>query len=283
MSYVEQWRALSARIDGITVAAGALQAQDAHGAWKFLGATCGETFVAIQQFVATFERTLPPEVVALVKAFADGNRAKVLEGAKTDGAQMKAAVVFLTLLQSEITYYLAGRQEVVRSLTERAFLHLQRVLAVDDRERELWLAAFTGTGETACERLGATRLLYHGIYAFKINAEGARTDLMVPEPVDPSIEARGVDGLVLTEWKVAADAAGAARQFETARTQAALYQRGALLGLELAAYRFLVVVTRAPVAAIPADTTQDGVIYRHINIAIEPPVPSVQARAGAET
>ena len=55
-------------------------------------------------------------------------------------------------------------------------------------------------------------------------------------------------------------AAEANKRFEEARSQASQYAQGVLLGNELSAYRYAVVV--------------GGVIYRHINIAVEPRIPS---------
>ena len=68
-------------------------------------------------------------------------------------------------------------------LPERAFEHLRRLLIVDPTTRALWQAAYKNS-EPACERLGATHLLHHGVWTFKADAVGARTDLMYAEPVD---------------------------------------------------------------------------------------------------
>jgi hypothetical protein len=71
------------------------------------------------------------------------------------------------------------------------------------------------------------------------------------------------------------------RKFQEARTQADLYRDGALAGIELAGYRYLIGVSKRELsaAAVPADLTNSaGVIYRHINIVIEQTVPSHAAR-----
>jgi hypothetical protein len=85
--------------------------------------------------------------------------------------------------------------------------------------------------------------------------------------------------LVLTEWKLV-DAQSAMERFGQARIQADLYKDGPLVGSELTAYRFLVGVSLAdvPRASLPEDLTVAGVVYRHINIAIEPQLPSKRAR-----
>jgi hypothetical protein len=101
------------------------------------------------------------------------------------------------------------------------------------------------------------------------------------EPPDGSLLARGVDGLVLTEWKVAHDAAGATRGFQAARAQADLYKQGPLAGIELTGYRYLIVVSlkELPLGSVLADdTASKGVVYRHINLVIQPSVPSKAAK-----
>lgn len=150
---------------------------------------------------------------------------------------------------------------------------LQRILAVDEDIKAKWSKAFA-KGEVACEKLGSIHLLSQGIFAFKVDASGARTDLVFNEPPDGPLLSRAVEGLVLTEWKKAASA-DAAPKFAEAETQAELYREGPLAGLELARFRYLVVVSEKQLPTVPADTTNaKGVIYRHINIAIDPEVPS---------
>jgi hypothetical protein len=82
-------------------------------------------------------------------------------------------------------------------------------------------------------------------------------------------------GMVLTEWKRSNANPDAA--FEAAKQQAALYSGGVLAGVELASHRYLVVVTKNQIVP-PADVTDGAVIYRHINIAVEPQSPSMAAK-----
>ena len=86
----------------------------------------------------------------------------------------------LQAIESAITFSLSGLEEQVLSTTERALQHLQRSLIVDDVLRKRWLNAFDKR-EDHVEALGAVHLLGHGIFAFKVNAAGARTDLVVPD------------------------------------------------------------------------------------------------------
>lgn len=90
------------------------------------------------------------------------------------------------------------------------------------------------------------------------------------------MQRRGVEGLVLTEWKVANDAVTAARKIEEARAQADLYNEGPLAGIELRGYRYLILVSPQKLI-LPADATSGEIVYRHVNIAVQPETPSKAA------
>ncbi|HIJ44324.1 MAG: hypothetical protein QF511_00225 [Rhodospirillales bacterium] len=98
-----------------------------------------------------------------------------------------AALVLLGAFETEISFILSDVQEVIRARSERAFAHLQRSVVVDQAFREKWIAAFK-KGEVACEKLGTVHLLLHGIWAFKVDAAGARTDLVESDPVSLDTE-----------------------------------------------------------------------------------------------
>ena len=57
---------------------------------------------------------------------------------------------------------------------------------MDDDYRKIWRKVFDA-GETRCEKRGSLHLLWHQILAFKVNADGARTDLVFPEPIAPEL------------------------------------------------------------------------------------------------
>ncbi len=286
MSYVEQWNAIAARIRSLHGVAD-LYAQfliageeDGHGISRHLRDQSLSILETLRNFYQSFHPRLPPNAKACLERFVRGQPADILSENfwfKMDGP------VLLTALEAEMAFFLADVQEAIRARSERAFLHLQRLLVVDAELRDRWKAAFNKTraGEVSCEQLGAVHLLWHGIFAFKVDAHGARTDLVFSEPVDVSATAqRGIEGLVLTEWKLV-DAGDALSRFEEARDQAALYRQSALVDTELTSYRYAVAVslTDLPKGAVPEDKDIGGVVYRHINIAIEPRPPSVQARA----
>jgi hypothetical protein len=110
-----------------------------------------------------------------------------------------------------------------------------------------------------CEALGAVHLLAHQFLAFKINAAGARSDLVYSEPPSLELLERSSAALVLTEWKVAADAKVAQKRFTEARKQAELYRQGPLAAVELTSYRYAIVVTKKQVP-IPHDELAFDVI-----------------------
>jgi len=112
--------------------------------------------------------------------------------------------VQLAAFDTEMSFLLSDVQQHLRSRSERAFAHLQRVIVVDQQFREKWKSALR-EGEVACEKLGAVHLLLHGIWAFKVDAAGERTHLVFQDPAgDLLAEQHYADALVLTEWKTLA-------------------------------------------------------------------------------
>jgi hypothetical protein len=288
MSYEEHWVALAAQIRGL-LRAGELyalfqsyQQEDSYGAGRYLREQCSAVVRSIEEFRDQFALGLPTSVVARIDYFLGTATAKA---AKEDTGQRGArgALVALAGLETEITFLLTGRQEFIRARSERAFLHLQRSLAADPDVSAKWNNALQD-GEVACERLGSVHLLSHGIFAFKVDARGARTDLIFNEPPPELLVARGIEGMVLTEWKIASDAKSGSAGFVAARAQADLYAQGVLAGTELSSHRYLIVVTQKelPLHVVPADDlTARGMIYRHVNIVIQPKVPSKAAKKPA--
>ena len=217
---------------------------------------------------------LPPDTIDCLDQFMLDRDALIKAEHVHEAEWLQYALVVLRALEVEMSYLFSSRQELLRARSEVALSHLKRLLVVDQELREKWRKAFNAH-ETQCERLGAVHLLWHGIYALKINAEGARTDLVYPERMIGDVTA-ATGGLVLTEWKKG-DQSNYVEQFKIARNQAKRYCEGPLAGLELTTHRFAIVVTVEEVPE-PADQTIDGVVYRHINIPIGPSTPSKQAR-----
>lgn len=277
MTFKNEWVAIGARIKALALAThhyvqfrGA--GSEPYGAAKELGHQANDTYQSILRFRENNKTALPIPVAEALDKFSSGQPGQVLT-ATPELKQALAAITYLSTLEAELSYLLSDSEELLRTRTELAFAHLNRTLVVDKFARENWTNAFDDSGEVRCEALGAVHLLLHGVWAFKVDAKGARTDLIYN---DPSPE---VDGLVLTEWKVA-DETNAAKRFEEARKQADLYAVGPLGGIELRTTRYLVVVTKKALSGglVPIDHRDSGVTYRHINVVIAADTPSVSSK-----
>jgi hypothetical protein len=282
MKVFDEWDRIAARIKGLSSATSALWEGitvnptcrgDSHaltGRWLIPSAK--DLIKEIDEFRKARESEL--ELAAL--AALDSGLTLLQKYAKrgSDGIPLTITLVAgLLALESELSFYIHDFDASARPSVERAFLHLQRSLVVDQDLRKRWEGAFQ-SGEEACEKLGAVHLLLHGIYAFKTNAEGERTDLVLGHrlSVDDALR-RSANALVLTEWKVGKPASEAPKRFSKAQEQAKRYCRGHLAGFELHRYRYLVLVTK-DVVGIPNDEIDGDFTYRHINIAISPSSPS---------
>lgn len=180
--------------------------------------------------------------------------------------------------KADFDYLTSDLEGTVVRQTARGFIHLQRSIIADECIRAKWVSAYN-KNEEACEKLGAVHLLQHGIWSFKAHSIGERTDLILGEPLRDKNLAEVylvAEGLVLTEWKIASTN-NHKTKFEEALAQAELYSKGSLAPIELKGYRYLVVVTEKQIAT-PEDSEVDGVIYKYINIAVNPASPSKAAR-----
>jgi hypothetical protein len=282
MTYSDQWKALSIRIRGLMQAAQlhaqylAVRSSDSYGRGKRLREQSEGVLSALRSFRENYHQSLPTAALVAIDDFVARTATLITDTTGPPDAveeRVWATLVSLAAFETQISFILSDVQESIRARSERAFSHLQRSIVADTAFREKWLNAFED-GEVGCERLGAVHLLLHGIWAFKVDAAGARTDLVFQEPAGDLIDVqRYADGIVLTEWKKANPEDDSARRFQEARLQARRYAQGALAGIELTGYRYAVVVSRQQVE-IPDDLTEDEVVYRHINIAVNPRLPS---------
>jgi hypothetical protein len=144
--------------------------------------------------------------------------------------------------------------------------------------RDSWKKGFDAR-EEECERLEAVHLLSHGLWAFKVKADGAATDLVYNEPVDaqsPTLR-RTARAIVLTEWKRIRRGKSANTMAAGARRQAELYAGGILGDLELKRTRYVILVTEQHLEP-PTDIEIRGTTYRHIVIPVTPGTPSQEGR-----
>ena len=273
LTYQAVWRPISARIHGLekaaAVHAGFLASHNAspYGADKDLQRHCEDILVGIEQFQRLFRDLLPTAAHSAIDRFVADCGHQIRANTLGDAMLVRTIIVKLVAFEAEMTFCLDSPMERVRSASELAFMHLQRLIVVDDEYRKKWQAAFA-SHETRCERLGGVHLLWHGIWAFKADASGGKTDLVYQEPLRAGTTPVAL-GMVLTEWKRSDGKPQAA--FDAAKRQAALYSGGVLAGVELVSHRYLVVVTKSQIVPL-ADVTDGAVIYRHINIAVDPPV-----------
>lgn len=285
MAFNDQWRSISNRIRGL-IKAGGLHARllaagtDSYGRPQRLREHCEEILFSLKKFGEDYRDTLPIPAITAIRDFSEKNEGLITDTSGTADLRndrVGAALVLLAAFEANLTFILSDTQEGIRAHSERAFSHLQRSIVADPDIRQKWDTAFN-SGEVACEKLGSLHLLSHGIYGFKVNATGERTDLVFQDLVSSRAEDyRFSDGVVLTEWKVARTKNEAEKKLSEAKAQAKLYAQGVLGGIELTGYRYLIVVSKDYVP-IPADEVEAETTYRHINIAVAPATPSVTSK-----
>lgn len=287
MNWYHEWQALCARIQGLLDAGaffyGALEhssADDLSVRKRILLVNAQAIYSALNAYLQSYREAFPERALETLERFL--NRKEVQEfnfdpGLNQIRGHVQFALTSLAAFKSEFSYIIADTQATALRITERAFLHLQRSIIVDDDIRTKWIAAF-GVGETKCEQAGALHLLAHGIWAFKAHGEKGRTDLILNEPLpDSSIIEKTSTALVLTEWKTVKDKSDIDEKIRDAYEQAKLYLTGVLGGIELTNYRYLVMVTEKGMK-MPSDLLKGTIVYRHINIAVNPDTPSVEAK-----
>jgi hypothetical protein len=282
MTWLEQWRDLAARIDGLIrageflVSAFKVNGADAHGVVrKSFQPELVAIIAEIEHLGQTYACELPEQASAALKKYVTQGWDKNFNDGKID----IQAFAPLASFRSQFEYLIRDAEVEGRSLTELAFVHLQRQIVVDKGIQKKWQDAFK-KHETACERLGAVHLLGHGIWAFKVGAPGGATDLVFNDPVDKyeSIMRRTARVLVLTEWKLINRSTEISAKAQEARTQAELYSGGVLGDAELKRTRYIVLVCDKADLTLPDDVSVGAVTYRHILLPTNPMAPSVTAR-----
>jgi len=289
MNWITAWDALSARIQGL-LDSGSFFFQALHTSSedpysvrkKVLLIHAEQIFNNLNTFMSDYRSILPPEAYQCIERFLGSEPINSIDFRPPQQSQVRGivqlALTALAAFRSEFSYLIADTQAIAWKTTERAFVHLQRSIEVDSEVKGKWRTAFDEGGERECEKLGSIHLLSHGIWAFKVDAIGGQTDLVMNEPLSTlSMIENVADCLVLTEWKLVREAQDLQAKIDEALRQAELYSSGALGGIELARYRYLIMVTREK-TEMPQDNVRNMITYRHINIAVDPSTPSVVAR-----
>ena len=290
MTWLSNWESISARIQGLLEAglffykSGSTSNTDSKSVQKLVLLPQTKNIHSdISKFLELYGSAIPNSAKLCIENFLSSSEKWGLDfrsGRPAENlGQVQLALTSLTAFRSEFSYIIADTQIFARKITERAFTHLQRSIKVDSDFRKKWERRFnnTRTAETKCEGLGAVHLLSHGVWAFKIDAKGGKTDLVMQEPLSASEIERAAETLVLTEWKIVRQKKDLDSKIEEARKQTVLYATGVLSGIELRNYRYLVMISK-DIPVMPEDREEDAITYRHINIAVSPSDPSKSAR-----
>jgi len=198
VTWAEQWRALAARIEGLVAAGDLMAAALKVGSGDELDVgnkALMPELAAIVRELRGLEQShgaaIPPEALGALRRFVGqgwDQRALGLSAGLAAGLMATKALVPLAAFRGEFEYLVRDAELEGRSVVELAFEHLRRTIAVDEEVRTKWVVAFE-KHETRCERLGAVHLLSHRIWAFKVSAAGAATDLVFAEPLPDHLPA----------------------------------------------------------------------------------------------
>jgi hypothetical protein len=282
LRWVDEWNGISARISGLAravelfVATLSVQHSDSYGiARTVISEDIKSIYGNLRTFYDAYSQILPKMASTALKAFLESTNVDSDLNSEIPRAQR---IISFEAFRVRFEYLIRDFEGEARARIELAFEHLRRSIVVDEDIRNKWLAAFS-SHETRCEKLGAVHLLSHGIFAFKVAAGGAATDLVFGDPVDDREDMlrRSARALVLTEWKRVTDVGKALLQATEARTQAAMYGAGVLADIEIKSMRYIVLVAKED-APPPPDVIVGNMTYRHIWIAVSPSVPSKIAK-----
>jgi hypothetical protein len=288
MDIKEAWNALAGRIHGLEAIASAYRhvdsdLGDSQGVNRLLRARCVLVGNELHRFLHEETLKLPNAFKASIDSEIRQMMELIQETSGTPIARKERAILAIVILSSikvELEYVLNDVQSQIIRRCERAVLHLQRMLMVDAEMKRKWSDALN-KGEVSCEKLGALHFLQHGIWTFKANSEGQRTDLILQRPMfDMEGIWAAVEGITLTEWKVAQSPHDIRAQFDVARNQADRYSSGVLAASELKSVRYLFVVT-SECTQLFEDFVSGNMTYRCVVIDTNPPVPSTFAKRAA--
>jgi hypothetical protein len=209
--------------------------------------------------------TMPGEVMTMIakleKNFSSHHKFTGIPG-------VGGAMVHLGLFNSEVNFYLKDNETLIKDRVKLALLHLQRTLIVDPEIRKKWLNAYN-EGDEAIEKLGATHLLSHGVWAFKPAADHEKRDLVLNTAIKADeVQAVGAC-LVLTEWKKVTSES-LAEKSKQALTEARKYGDAYLAGSELKKEKYLILVSENHLQ-VPHNVQDDDIRYVYVNLSINAP------------
>lgn len=282
MSWRQEWQALATRIDGLLASGDLYFASIPNVGCDYYAVSNTYLLPAarsvrddLNKYLSSYREVLPIRARDTLERHLKNSESLT---SCTDGIPgVQGFLIFLAVFRAEFGHAMEDAPARARSLVTRAFVHLQRLIVTDTRVRDVWQDAFNH-GELALEKLGGTHLLSFGIWAFKCSAIGERTDLVLGERLDVSEEVESAaEALVLTEWKCVRSEAGGDAKFAEGLKQAQLYAKGILAGFELAADRYIVLISKTRLSNLPPTSIVGDVCYHVINVAVSPDVPSREA------
>jgi hypothetical protein len=281
----EDWEGLAGRIDGLQDAARLYFESlpsvglDQYGSSSYHLIPAARAVLSdLGAFSESYQHILPSHAKEVIDKFlqvtSDLNSPTV-----TGIPGVQGLMLALSVFRTEFDRLIRDAPTRAKSLIIRAFSHLQRLIVANKSERQIWESAFK-EGEPSCEKLGATHLLMHGIWAFKASAAGERTDLVLGNRfyITPEIEA-SAEALVLTEWKRAPSKNLVTGKIDEALVQMRRYSESILAGFELANDRYIILVSKDFLEGL-SNILEGNVTYHCVNIAVSPSVPSNLARKG---
>jgi hypothetical protein len=138
MPWLETWRAVSARIEGLKRAGELLSSafsvvnQDPFGVFgRFIMPEIAAIRTELTQLASAHEDDLPPSARSALQRFLKSDTVN----ASTNERYGLSLIVPFAVFRSEFEYLIRDRDQQARELTELAFEHLRQTLAVDDQAR----------------------------------------------------------------------------------------------------------------------------------------------------
>jgi hypothetical protein len=186
MQLNHEWNLLAVRIQALLdIDLGVDMANHVGHVVELLQPEVHALLAELRKFSVQFATTLPGRGQEILEAALKQAALQLDTVVKTTDKNSKKAPWYklratLHMLRAQMEFELDSGQEFKLRLTERAFLHTQRMIVVSPNAQKDWAAAWK-KNEESCEKLGAAYLLAHGIWSFKVNSEGARTDLINAE------------------------------------------------------------------------------------------------------
>jgi hypothetical protein len=144
LSIRSDWEAMSARIDALVTANHAYLAafirksDDPYGGHKELVEEAIEIFEELKAFQGRYRLTLPHNASESLNRLFERRKAHFTRGHVSGFEGLKVLIPAFAATRSAVDYHLRDFSVVARRITERAFIHLQRLIVADSDARQKW-------------------------------------------------------------------------------------------------------------------------------------------------